>query len=183
MRKGTHHTEESKQKNSEAHKGIPHSEESKQKNSNAQKGKIPWNKGIPASEEHRQKNSKSQKGILKSKEHNQKNSDAQKGNKNHNWKGGISYLPYCPKFNKKLKEEVRNKFGRKCFLCNKTELENNGKNMCVHHIDYDKEQGCNGKTFELVPLCRSCHSKTNGERDEQQIMIINKLRAMNDTCN
>jgi len=109
--------------------------------------------------------------------------EACKGEKSYRWLGGVSYLPYCPKFNRKLKEEVRNKYGRKCFLCRKSEFENDGKNMCVHHIDYDKDQGCNGKIFELVPLCRSCHSKTNGERDSQRIMIINKLRSINDTCN
>lgn len=50
--KGKHHTEETKKKQSEAHKGEK----------NPMYGKHPWNKGIPQSEEHRKKNSESHKG-------------------------------------------------------------------------------------------------------------------------
>jgi hypothetical protein len=31
--------------------------------------------------------------------------------------------------------------------------------LSVHHIDEDKEQGCNGKSWKLVPLCLQCHLK------------------------
>ena len=33
--------------------------------------------------------------------------------------------------------------------------------LSVHHIDEDKEQGCNGKEWKLVPLCMKCHSKAH----------------------
>ena len=79
-----------------------------------------------------------------------------------NWKGGIAFGKYCPKFNKKLKEEVREKFGRKCYLCPKTEKEN-GKKLDVHHCDYNKGQGC-GQKWSLIPLCHKCHIKTNFNR-------------------
>ncbi len=78
------------------------------------------------------------------------------------WKGGISYLPYCHKFNKSLKEQVREAFGRKCYLCGANE---NGKGLDVHHCDFNKQQGCKSdKGWKLVPLCKSCHAKTTFNR-------------------
>lgn len=76
------------------------------------------------------------------------------------WKGGISFGEYCPKFNDRLKEEIREAFGRKCFLCGAPE---NGYKLHVHHCDYNKGQGC-GQRWNLIPLCRSCHMKTNSNR-------------------
>ena len=32
--------------------------------------------------------------------------------------------------------------------------------LSVHHLDNDKEQGCNGKKWKLVPLCIHCHNST-----------------------
>ena len=89
------------------------------------------------------------------------------GDKNSNWKGGVSFDPYCEKFNEKKKEEVRNFYGRKCYLCDKTEEQQikeqkergkRGYRLSVHHIDEDKGQGCNGKPWKLVPLCLHCHN-------------------------
>jgi len=79
------------------------------------------------------------------------------------WRGGISFEPYCPKFNEELKESVRLEFDRRCYLCNQTEGDN-GKHLSIHHVDYQKSQGCNGQRWSLVPLCAKCHSKTNGNR-------------------
>jgi len=79
------------------------------------------------------------------------------------WKGGISYEPYCPKFNESLKEEVREAFGRKCYLCPTTE-EENGERLSVHHVDYKKSQGCNGQKWSLLPLCHKCHTKTSRQK-------------------
>ena len=97
------------------------------------------------------------------------------GEKNPNWKGGISFEPYCIKFNNALKEEIRDKFGRKCFLCPKTE-EENGRKLDVHHVDYNKEQGCNGVRWLLVPLCISCNTIANFNREYWQDFITEKLR-------
>jgi len=85
-----------------------------------------------------------------------------KGENNPQWKGGISFAPYCPKFNKSKKEEIREKFDRVCFLCGKLEEENNCK-LSVHHVNYNKGQGC-GHSWSLIPLCSSCHVKTNSNR-------------------
>lgn len=85
------------------------------------------------------------------------------GENHPSWRGGVSFEPYCPKFNKAKKEAVREEWGRVCAACGKTEQEN-GSKLRVHHIDYDKEQGCKGKEFFLIPLCTSCHGKTNRNR-------------------
>ncbi len=88
------------------------------------------------------------------------------GGKNcHFYKHGNAYAPYCSKFNRQKKEEIRNQYGRKCYICGKEEKDNilnNGKHekLCVHHIDDDKEQGCNGKQWKLIPVCKICHTKT-----------------------
>ena len=79
-----------------------------------------------------------------------------------NWRGGKSFEPYCFKFTTNLKESVRDRFGRTCFLCPTTE-EENGRKLCVHHVDYNKGQGC-GHAWSLLPLCDSCHSRTNYNR-------------------
>ncbi len=80
---------------------------------------------------------------------------------NSRWRGGLSYGKYCIKFNAELKERVREEFGRKCFLCGESE---NGRKLSVHHVDYQKSQGCNGYRWALIPLCTSCHTKTNFNR-------------------
>jgi len=78
-----------------------------------------------------------------------------------NWKGGLSFQPYCPKFNNQLKEEIRATFNYKCFLCGSPQ---NGRRLCIHHVDYDKNDLCNGKKWPLIPLCQKCHPKTNHNR-------------------
>ncbi len=84
------------------------------------------------------------------------------GENNSSWKGGVSFLPYCEKFNDTKKEEIRNQYNRKCYICKKDEKNNVTKNgkirkLSVHHMDEDKEQGCNGKKWKPIPLCLHCH--------------------------
>jgi endogenous inhibitor of DNA gyrase (YacG/DUF329 family) len=105
--------------------------------------------------------------------------------KNHpNWQGGISYAPYCHKFNAEFKEYIRTKFGRVCFLCGKTEVENR-KRLSVHHVNYNKNCGCaeteedkkaDDNSCQFVPLCVSCNSKVNGNRDLWERRIKTKMR-------
>lgn len=88
------------------------------------------------------------------------------------WKGGITEQKYCYKFNDQFKEYIREKFNRTCYICGKTEDELNRK-LAVHHIDYNKSSICNGKEFAFVPLCHSCHAKTNGNRYHWFNLLIN----------
>lgn len=85
-----------------------------------------------------------------------------RGPDNPQWRGGRSFEPYCPHFNQALKESVRDEFGRRCFLCGKDE-KSNCRRHHIHHVDYNKGQGC-GQRWSLVPLCGSCHGKTNKNR-------------------
>lgn len=96
------------------------------------------------------------------------------GENNPNWQGGLSFEPYCEKFNNSFRESVREKFGRVCFMCPTTEEENRRK-LSVHHVSYDKECMCNGVDCEFVTLCNKCHSKTNFGRELWERLIINVL--------
>ena len=78
-----------------------------------------------------------------------------------NWKGGISFEPYCEKFTRKLKEEIRKKHNNKCYICTK---EDKQRKLSIHHCDYNKSQGCKGLKWSLLPLCIKCHAKTNTNR-------------------
>ena len=100
-----------------------------------------------------------------------------RGENHPKWKGGIAYLPYCSKFNRKFRQRIRDKFDNKCFICGKTE-EENGKKLSIHHVDYDKTCLCNtSNSCQFVPLCASCHSKTNGNRDYWERFLMAKLRS------
>jgi len=98
------------------------------------------------------------------------------GENNQNWKGGLSFEPYCFKFNREFKEYIRNKFGRICFLCKKTE-EENGRRLSVHHVNYNKNCGCDDdNTCQFVPLCTGCNNKVNSNRNMWETKIKAKMR-------
>jgi len=118
-------------------------------------------RGRVFSDEHRRRLGNAKRGISLSDDHKRKISEAGCGEKHYNWQGGKSFEPYCYKFNDTKKEEVREKYDRKCFLCGAPE---NGRKHSVHHTDYNKMQGCDAKSWNLLPLCPSCHAKTNGHR-------------------
>ena len=88
------------------------------------------------------------------------------GEKNPGWKGGISFEPHSPDFNKKLKEKIRKRDNYICQLCGIEEYEHivgeKQQKLVVHHIDYDKK---NSNEFNLITLCRRCNAKVNGERE------------------
>jgi hypothetical protein len=106
------------------------------------------------------------------------------GDRTSNWKGGISFEPYCRKFNEEFKEYIRDKFDRKCFLCDKTE-EENGQKLSVHHVDYRKscggvnteeEKKADDASCQFVPLCISCNTRVNFNRDLWERRIKNEMR-------
>lgn len=173
-------SKESKRKMSESHIGMPsvnkgkkglfhHSEEHKRELSKAWTGdKNPAKRqdvrakiskartGIKFSDETKERISKSHKGL-------------QTGDKHPNWIGGISFEPYCQKFNEQLKEMVRERDDRTCQLCN---VKENGVKLSVHHIHYDKPN-CEP---DLISLCRSCHAKTSFNRNYYEGLFIDNLK-------
>ena len=84
-----------------------------------------------------------------------------------NWQGGLSYKPYCPKFNEEFKDRVRAFFGYQCQMpgCNHV-WQPGEKKLAVHHVNFNRKSCCDPSAPRLfVPLCPgSCHMKTNHNR-------------------
>jgi len=141
IHKGRIMSEEWRKKLSESHRGKKHpmSEETRRKIRESNTGKHP-------SEETRRKLSKAQRGRITSEETRKKLSEAIKGEKHYNWKGGISFEPYCVKFDEPFRERCRNFFARMCVECGKTEEENKAK-LGVHHVNFDKMTFLHRKTY------------------------------------
>lgn len=99
-----------------------------------------------------------------------------KSENNPNWRDGASFEPYCHKFNNAFKEYIRDKFGRTCFLCQKTEAES-GKRLSVHHVNGNKACGCDGdETCQFVPLCKNCHGKVHSKKTDWEARIKDKMQ-------
>jgi len=81
------------------------------------------------------------------------------GNENPNWKGGVSFEPYCINWVKSFKDEIKERDDYSCKnpYCNSKNLYD----LTVHHIDYNKK---NCDTDNLITLCRSCNSRANSKR-------------------
>ena len=145
----------------------------KKKLSESHRGKVPWNKGKKGyhfSEETRKRLIGKGKGRKFSSEHRRKKAEAQLGNKGSNWRGGISFEPYCPKFNRQLKMRVRERDNFTCQLCGVIE---NGKNLSIHHIHYDK----NNCYPDLIALCVCCNTKVNSNRKYYEELFMNMLNS------
>ena len=180
-----------RKKMSEANLGKKRSEKTKQKMSESHSGEKHYMYGKHHTEERKQKMRKPLSELHKqhiSENHadvSGKNSPMcgkgylVSGEKNGNWQGGISNLPYCKKFDDDLKERVRDFFDRKCYVCGKTETEN-GQRLSVHHVNYNKMVCCNDIKPLFVPLCRSCHSKTLKDREYWEEFFTVSLNYLTD---
>ena len=82
-----------------------------------------------------------------------------KGEQHYNWKGG--FKPYPLGWDKTFKEQIRNRDGYRCVVCGMPETEN-CRRLCVHHVDYNKN---NLELGNLVSLCHKCHGKTSYNRE------------------
>jgi len=92
---------------------------------------------------------------------------------------GIPYEndEYGAEFDNALKEQVRFRDKYKCQVCGCPQIEN-GRQLDVHHIDYNKR---NNILNNLVSLCRKCHMKTNYNREEWEEYFQAKLRRIHET--
>jgi len=77
------------------------------------------------------------------------------------WRGGISRLPYGLEFDNKCKKAIRCRDNHLCQVCGRDNRP--CRLLCIHHIDYDKQ---NSECGNLISLCDSCHGKTNSNREE-----------------
>ncbi len=157
--KGKHHSEETKRKISLAARNM--SAETKRKMSLAGKGRI-------FSEEHKRKMSLSAQNM--SEETKMKMSLSRCGPFSSNWKGGISFEPYCCIFSiQEFKDII---LERDNYRCQNPDCNGISKRRCIHHIDYDKK---NCKLNNLITLCASCNTRANTNRDEWQKFYQEKV--------
>ena len=91
------------------------------------------------------------------------------------WLGGLSFDPYCEKFNENFKTRVRAFFNNTCLICGRTKNQNFNENMSVHHVHYNKNTCCDESTPLFATICRYCHPATNMERDYWSNFLTNKI--------
>lgn len=180
-KRGKSPSEETRRKLSEAKIGKKHTNEARKKMSKSGRGRV-------FSEEHKRRIGEANKGKKRSAEAilnmtgvgnhrygkkaspelRQKMSKSRSGEKNHMYIDGRSFLPYCQKFNKELKEKVRIRDARICQNCG---VKENGEKHSVHHIHYDKEN-CYP---DLITVCRSCNARANTNKEYWEPYYMNKL--------
>ena len=84
----------------------------------------------------------------------------QMGPKNHQWKGGLSYEPYCPIWkDREYKQDIKERDGYKCL---NPDCWRRDDRLHIHHIDYNKK---NCFPNNLITVCRSCNAKANKDRE------------------
>jgi hypothetical protein len=93
-------------------------------------------------------------GKHPSEEARMKQRECKLGEKSHFWKDGRSFDPYCPNFNRPLKHSNRKTFHFMCQFpgCGKTKEENNGRELCVHHLFTEKMACCESRIEEMETL-------------------------------
>ena len=190
--KGVKKTEEQKRKMSESAKGRKHSKEQREKQSVSMMGKTSWSKGLTKDTDERlRKMGQKHKGKIVSKETKMKMSKSTKGRKlsaetinklsgsnSHEWLGGKSFEPYDKRFNNQFRKDMRNRDNQICMLCG-IHREKLKQSLSIHHCDYQK---LNTTKENCICLCKSCHSKTNKNREEWTIFfqsLLNKLYGYN----
>lgn len=103
------------------------------------------------------------------------------GERSAGWKNGASFEPYCSKFNKRKKEEIRNRYNRVCVVSGISVLQN-GRRLDVDHIDENKQQGCNEMPFKLIPLSHKVHAKMSNKQNHYLLELLlygNKKAELN----
>lgn len=136
-------------------------------------------KGRTLSAEHIRKRSEAQRGQSRPKESIEKTRQANIGSKRSlesrqkmsesqkrrfeiesAWNKGLGTPdPYPKEFNRHLKTLIKERDGGICQICGKTEkeeIEELGRSLAVHHIDYDKT---NNSFDNLKTLCIKCHGR------------------------
>lgn len=159
---------------SESHKA---SLETREKMSKARLGKDPWNKnkrtGLIPSNKGKHLTEEEKNNLPES----VKKCWFKKGQIPWNWQGGISFEPYCPKWNRNLRKRIRNFYKNECILCGKSKLDNKEELSC-HHVEYNKQACCDGKPVHFASLCRSCHAKTTSSSSENRQRYLDMIHRI-----
>lgn len=113
----------------------------------------------------REKTSKANKKRWASQKEREKQSARMSGENHYNWQGGISFGKYCPKFDDEKKQYIRDKYNNCDYISGiHKDVCNRGRNLDVHHVDYNKLQGCDDHEWRLIPLSQINHMRTNHNR-------------------
>lgn len=156
---GREHTDETRERIRQAKLGSVASDNTKHKMSESQK----LTKGKVMPNSMKEKLRAIHTGMRATIATRSKMAEAHQGAKSHLWKGGISFEPYCQKFNNNFRERVRTFFNHKCVECGK---DQGVKKLHVHHVNYNKMVCCDTTPPLFVSLCTPCHTKTtHGDRD------------------
>lgn len=152
---GKKHNDETKSAIGKKNSGKIRTEEYKQRCSERVQGEKNPFYGKKHTDESRAKISQNHADHAGEKNPNFGNGDKIRGEKNPSWLGGVSYGEYGAEFSEELKTKIRKRDLFICYVCKKRGYD-------VHHIDYNKT---NNLEENLITLCKSCHGKTNFNRD------------------
>lgn len=157
--KGTKRSDEAKRKMSESHTGVSLSKEHVRKRADAQRG-------AKRSEEFCKIISILHKGIPMPEDVKRKISATLQGIRYEDWEGFATGQLYCEKFDDMCRDNNRNKYDNRCFICDISESNNVGRDgkqrlLSVHHYDMNKDAGCDDNEWNIVPLCMRCHGKAH----------------------
>lgn len=160
-------------------KKPPRTKEHRSNLSNSAKGR----KMPPMTDDARANRAKSQKGKMMpphTDEHRQHLSAYHQGIPYDEWEEFITDKQYCEKFDEDCRERARAKYDYRCFICDKPQDQNitkSGKTrkLSVHHVDSNKDQGCDGVEWKLVPLCMRCHPSAHQKQTKSRIEYLLSL--------
>ena len=85
-----------------------------------------------------------------------------KGENNPTYNGGTAWGSYAAGWSPELKDYIRTRDEFRYRLCEVHRSIVGLRRLDVHHIDYQKT---NHDEFNLITLCRTCHAKTNFNRE------------------
>lgn len=99
------------------------------------------------------------------------------------WDGFVKNGAYCEKFDDACRERIRAEYNHRCYICDKTQDENIDKNgmqikLAVHHVDRNKDQGCNGVQWKLIPLCMHCHPGSHRDPIKSRLEYLLNMEYM-----
>lgn len=118
---------------------------------------------VPSTKIHRNNISASNKLREVTEKTKRKMSATRQGIPYEEWTGYVGRGEYCEKFDDACRERIRAKYDYRCFLCDMPQDNNIPKTgkiwkLSVHHVDKNRDQGCNGIKWILIPLCLHCHT-------------------------
>ena len=179
MRSGSKHTEETKAKLRKAHLGVPRPDLSGE-NSVMRRPDIAAKSGAGRRGEKHYMHKPGwnpENHPMKRPEVALKSGAGHAGEKCNFWKGGVSFEPYCPKFNSKFKKRVRAFFKGTCVMCGCNQKETK-RSLDVHHVNFDKMTCCNSTLPLFAALCNPCHRWVTAHREEAEEMLTGLVNTV-----